>query len=215
MSRQPLPKATDFVRSLFAARIRPGDTAVDATCGNGHDTLALAQAVGPRGLVLAIDIQSAAIESTRALLVANDRAGAVTLARGDHADLAGLWNIHAGGFPAPRVIVFNLGYLPGAGKDLITREESTLAALAQAAGLLAPDGLLLCTCYPGHPGGDAETSAVRSWMTALPHREWLVVCYEMPNQPARPPVVFAAWKRETAAGVEVICPDSGETARGA
>ena len=195
MSHQPLPKATGFVRSLFTAHLRSGDSAIDATCGNGHDTLALAQAIGPNGLVLALDIQTAATESTRALLAENACADVGRVVRGDHASLSALWKNHAGELPSPRVIVFNLGYLPGAGKEVITCAESTLSALGQAADLLANDGLLLCTCYPGHPGGDVETSAVRSWMTSLPHREWLVACYEMPNQPARPPVVFAAWKR--------------------
>ena len=195
MSRQPVPKATDFARSLLLGHLRPGDTAIDATCGNGHDTLALARAVGPDGLVLALDIQSEAVASTRALLTEHALAGGVRFVTGDHAGLAAFWKEQATGFPAPRAIVFNLGYLPGSGKEVITSAPSTLAALGQAAELLAPDGLLLCTCYPGHEGGDKETCAVREWMTALPHRQWLVVCYEMPNQPARPPVVFAAWKR--------------------
>ncbi|MFM7182502.1 MAG: class I SAM-dependent methyltransferase [Verrucomicrobiales bacterium] len=195
MSRQPLPKATEFARSLLTAHLRPGDAAIDATCGNGHDTLALVQCVGPKGFVLAIDIQIAAIESTLALLAENNCAGSVKIVHGNHADLSKLWSEHAGKHPAPRVMIFNLGYLPGAGKEIVTKEDTTLAALAQSADLLAADGLLLCTCYPGHPGGDVETSAVRAWMTSLPHGEWLVACYEMPNQPARPPVVFAAWKR--------------------
>lgn len=195
MSRQPLPKATEFALLLLAGHLRPGDSAIDATCGNGHDTLHLARAVGPAGFVFAIDIQPEAVESTRALLGENALAGRVRLITGDHAGLSALWKNHAADFPAPRAIVFNLGYLPGSGKEIITREASTLTALGQATDLLAPDGLLVCTCYPGHDGGDMETSVVRAWMTALPHRQWLVACYEMPNQPARPPVVFAAWKR--------------------
>jgi ubiquinone/menaquinone biosynthesis C-methylase UbiE len=37
--------------------LRPGDVAVDATCGNGHDTLFMAQCVGPSGCVHAVDVQ--------------------------------------------------------------------------------------------------------------------------------------------------------------
>lgn len=195
MSRQPLPKATEFVRALVAAHLRSGDFAVDATCGNGHDTLALARRIMPCGIVLAIDIQAAATEATRALLSENDLAAAVRIVNADHSTLDQLWSTHVPGAPAPRVILFNLGFLPGSGKEIITTSDTTLPALARAAELLAPDGLLLCTCYPGHSGGDVETGAVREWMTGLPHRQWLVAAYEMPNQPARPPVVFAAWKR--------------------
>lgn len=47
---------TDWDAAAMQA-LRPGDTAVDATMGNGHDTLFLAQAVGPTGHVIGFDIQ--------------------------------------------------------------------------------------------------------------------------------------------------------------
>lgn len=46
--------------------------AVDATCGNGHDTLELARMVGPSGRVVAFDIQAEALESAQALLDSSD-----------------------------------------------------------------------------------------------------------------------------------------------
>ena len=51
---------------IVSAYVRPGDIVIDATCGNGHDTLRLAQ-MGP-GVLYAFDLQPEAIESTRALL---------------------------------------------------------------------------------------------------------------------------------------------------
>ena len=53
------------------AYIKPGDTAVDATAGNGHDTLKLCKAVGERGKVYAFDIQKCAIDATQAKLSEN------------------------------------------------------------------------------------------------------------------------------------------------
>lgn len=200
MNRQTLPRATEFARFLLASHLRPGDTAIDATCGNGHDTLALAEWVGEGGFVLAMDLQAEAVESTRTRLAEAGLGAAVVLTVADHAGLVRKWEELAGGRPAPRAIVLNLGYLPGSGKEVITSAASTLPALAGAVELLASDGLLLCTCYPGHAGGESETSAVRAWMGALPHRTWLVASYEMPNQPARPPVVFAAQRRAVVAG---------------
>ena len=47
--------------------LRPGDWAIDATCGNGNDTLKLAQILGEGG-VIGIDIQQEAINKTEALL---------------------------------------------------------------------------------------------------------------------------------------------------
>ncbi len=46
-------------------RAGPGDCVVDATAGNGSDTLFLAQSVGPRGRVFAFDVQAEALENTR------------------------------------------------------------------------------------------------------------------------------------------------------
>lgn len=44
-----LRNARYLSRDLLEGFLRPGDAAVDATAGNGHDTLALCQAVGPAG----------------------------------------------------------------------------------------------------------------------------------------------------------------------
>lgn len=38
-----------------------GDTVIDATAGNGHDTVFLAQLVGRQGRVWAFDVQSSAL----------------------------------------------------------------------------------------------------------------------------------------------------------
>ena len=48
---------TSIAQAVWSRFVRPGDTVVDATCGNGHDTKWLAQAVGPSGRVFAFDIQ--------------------------------------------------------------------------------------------------------------------------------------------------------------
>ena len=51
--------------------ILPGDIAIDATCGNGNDTLALAEllfADGGQGLIYAFDLQQIALKNTSALL---------------------------------------------------------------------------------------------------------------------------------------------------
>ena len=45
--------------------LHPGDIAIDATIGNGHDTLFLVEQVYPSGLVFGFDIQQIAIESTK------------------------------------------------------------------------------------------------------------------------------------------------------
>src|SRR2546423_751462 len=57
----------------WKALVMPGDTVIDATCGNGLDTLCMAKLAltAESGAVFGFDIQSQAIEKTRLLLQAN------------------------------------------------------------------------------------------------------------------------------------------------
>ena len=57
-------RLTEQVHHELRQQLRAGDTALDATAGNGHDTLAMARLVGPQGRILAIDLQAAAIAAT-------------------------------------------------------------------------------------------------------------------------------------------------------
>ena len=76
--------------------------------------------------------------------------------------------------PFLHAVVFNLGWLPGASREITTVAATTLTALEAALQLLAPAGLLLVTCYPGHPGGDTEAEAVQEWAAGLSPRNYFV-----------------------------------------
>ena len=60
-----LRSARYLARDVLERAVRPGDTVVDATMGNGHDTLMLCEAVGPAGRVYAFDIQQDAVRRDR------------------------------------------------------------------------------------------------------------------------------------------------------
>lgn len=155
-----------------AAVLRSGEVAVDATAGNGHDTLFLAERVGPSGRVLAFDIQPAAIEATRARLAAASLEQRVGLVLGSHEELAE--HVAPGGVAA---VMFNLGYFPGGDHGVITRTDGTLRALAAARGALRAGGILTIVCYPGHPGGGEESAAVVGWAEALDPAGWEVAVF--------------------------------------
>ena len=153
--------AVELAHAAVRRRVFEGAVAVDATAGNGRDTLFLAREVGAGGKVFAVDLQAEAVTRTRALLEAEGLAERVFLRQGNHADLGALWpELQPRSVQA---VMFNLGYLPGGNKEIITRVESTLAGLEQAATLLAPGGVLAVVCYPGHPGGGEESRAVCDW----------------------------------------------------
>ena len=168
-----MPRTAPLVaraQEAVAPVLAPGAVAVDATAGNGHDTLFLAEAVGPAGRVYAVDVQEAAIAATRARLAEAGLEARIHLACAGHEDLTEQVA------PADRgrvaAVMFNLGYLPGGDHTLTTRPPATLDALNAARGLLAPGGRLSVVAYTGHPGGAEEAEAVRAWAEALsdPHR---------------------------------------------
>ena len=68
--------------------LRPGDTVVDATMGNGHDTLTLCRLVGETGRVYAFDVQETAVASTAARLREAGVADRATLIHAGHQHMA-------------------------------------------------------------------------------------------------------------------------------
>lgn len=142
--------------------LQPGDLAVDATCGNGHDTLFMARLVGTSGRIWAFDVQERAISATSRRLGQAGMAERVELILGGHESLGEQ-------VPTPvRGVMFNLGYLPGGDRSIITRPETTRTAMNQALNLLLPGGILAVTAYPGHDGGDREEEMLREWSASLP-----------------------------------------------
>jgi hypothetical protein len=166
--REHNPGAVEKAHAAVLDSLFEGAVALDATAGNGHDTSFLARSVGAAGKVYALDVQSEAVTRTRARLEAEGLIDRVILRQGSHGDLRGVWpELRPGSVQA---IMFNLGYLPGGDKSLITRPESTLAGLGQSLSLIAGSGVLTVVCYPGHPGGEAESEAVCAWAEGLPEQ---------------------------------------------
>jgi cyclopropane fatty-acyl-phospholipid synthase-like methyltransferase len=153
--------AHDLIRDILS----PGDTAIDATVGNGHDTVFLAEQVGPSGRVYGFDIQQAAIDSTREKFRQSELSDCLTLLLASHADM--IEKIPVDLHDRINAIMFNLGYLPGGDKSVITLTDSTLAALTAASRILAVNGIITLLAYPGHQGGDQETDQVKIWCKQL------------------------------------------------
>jgi threonine dehydrogenase-like Zn-dependent dehydrogenase len=141
--------------------------------------------------VFGFDLQAAAVESTRAKLRAGGVEERSALFHASHERMAEMLPPAASGRLA--AVVFNLGYLPGGDKAVITRWDSTLAALDQALTLLAPGGALVVVTYPGHEGGDDEAAQVGAYLAALPAPPWTVQRISAVNRPAaRPPECWVA-----------------------
>lgn len=188
-------RATRLARTGVAATAPwPANAlAIDATAGNGHDTVFLAGLVGPAGRVVGFDLQAAAIESAQNRLRHAGLLERVSLHTVGHENMEDLIGPPENLRPVTAVM-FNLGYLPGGDKRLTTRTETTLHALEAAARLLAPGGVLSVVGYTGHPGGGAETAAVQGWLREKAGRQW--ACFHAPPGSAacNPPLPFLAFK---------------------
>lgn len=185
MSRsRGLSGAVQLAHFFLRERLKPGDRAVDATCGNGHDTLLLARLVGVEGRVWAFDIQEDALTATEERLADAGCRDRVALVHGGHERLSEVVT------EPVRAVVFNLGFLPGAPRETVSTPETTLAALEQAAALLLPGGIIAVAVYTGHPGGAEEGGAVEAWAGALSPGRFNVWCCRQGNRSGAAPYLL-------------------------
>jgi glycine/D-amino acid oxidase-like deaminating enzyme len=164
-----VPRLTEQAHEIIRSTIEPGETVIDATAGNGHDTCFLARLVGTQGSVFAFDVQADAIHRTADRLVKETLTNATVLQR-DHAEMKqAIPEQHHGRIAA---VMFNLGYLPGGDRSIITESHSSLAAIRTSLSLIRPGGVVTVLAYPGHSGGNDETESVQRLIEELPAAEF-------------------------------------------
>ena len=187
-----LKSARYLAAEILRAILAPGDRAIDATMGNGHDTALLCSLVGPEGRVYAFDVQPTALEATRRRLAEEGLAGQAELFLLGHEHMR-----EAVGEPV-KAIVFNLGWLPGGDHRITTLTATTLPAIQQALALLLPMGVLVICVYPGHPEGEREQEMVTRLLSSLSPREYNVLMQQFLNAGAGAPLCFAVQKQRGA-----------------
>lgn len=174
-----------LAKNYWKEHLRPSDLAIDATCGNGHDILFLSDLCH----VIGLDIQQAALQNTEALLERHQKKA--LLHRLSHTQIDTLPLPHS-----PRLIVYNLGYLPHGDKAITTMTETTIESLMKSLTVLAPDGALSITCYPGHEEGAREEKAVLAFVEMLPPTQWTVCLHKWLNRPRSPSLIWIHGAKE-------------------
>lgn len=186
--------ATRQAHRLAEDTLRPGAIAIDGTVGNGHDTVFLAERVGEEGHVFGWDIQREALRVARHNLFLKGLLKRATLFQETHENIAS--KLPADVHGKVSVAMFNLGYLPGGDKAIVTSPGSTLKAINEAFALLKSGGLLTVVCYSGHPGGEAETKAVCGWAREREKQAQAIVHFhEAPVGRKAPPLLIALTRR--------------------
>lgn len=176
--------AVQWAQTFIFPVLSAGGTVVDATAGNGRDTLFLARGVGAQGKVYAFDIQPVALERTARRLKSAGLDERVVLLPVGHEEMA----LHVP--PPVEAVMFNLGYLPGGDHRVVTRPKTTVAALRAALGLLAPGGRISVLIYTGHAGGDEEWRAVEEATSVLDPHGYTVFKMTYWNRPRGSPVLI-------------------------
>jgi 16S rRNA C1402 N4-methylase RsmH len=188
-----LERILPFAKTLLEKAVKPGNIAVDATVGNGHDTVFLAGLVGPSGQVYGFDIQEQALASCKAKLADRLLGDRVTLYQKGHEHAKTTLPASAHGKVAGAI--FNLGYLPGGDKSIVTVPQTTISAVDQLLDMLAPEGIIVIVVYHGHPEGQIERDTLLDYVSSIDQNRAHVLQYQFLNQKNNPPFIIAIEKR--------------------
>lgn len=177
--------------------LKPGDWVIDATAGNGHDTLFLAQTLfnplennnlSQGSGLIAIDIQEDAIKTSKNRLKQSlppQTLDNIFFYQQSHQTFPTLALEHP-----ISLIVYNLGYLPGSDKKVKTLSPTTLSSLENAVKLLNINGMISIMCYPGHPEGAEEEAHILDWCKNLSPKDFQICYHSQTNKPKSPTLII-------------------------
>lgn len=174
----------DFISSLDKENI----TCVDATLGNGNDSLFLSNLVKDKGTIFAYDIQALSLENSQKLFNEHNVTNVFMKLKSheyideDNIDLA----------------IFNLGFLPGSDKSIKTNKVSSINAIKALLPKMNKDNMLLIIClYVGHPEGIEESIVIDEYLKTLPGSKYLVSKYQNYNRPTSPYVLTVSYNKRS------------------
>ena len=174
---------TDWCLRFIRDHVKEGDICIDATAGNGNDTLALCQLVGENGKVYAFDIQEQAVVNTKKRLVDNGVAERAEVLLESHTNMSKYVETDS-----VSCITFNFGYLPGGDHNLATQKDSSIEAIHEGLRLLKKGGMMSLCIYSGGDSGFEERDAILEELKTLDGKKYLVILSQYYNRPNNPPI---------------------------
>ncbi|MCH1429841.1 MAG: rRNA methyltransferase [Chlamydiales bacterium] len=182
---------TLLAHQIWKGLLVEGDSVVDATCGQGHDSVFIASLIqnwqGSR--LHCIDLQQEAIMLSKQNIASqcgSDILSKLSFQHSCHSSFEIDFN--------PRLVIYNLGYLPGGDKSITTLKETTLISIKKALELIPSQGVLSVMCYNGHPEGREEQEILEELFKGLAPNEFSCERLDKINAKACP-ILFIITKR--------------------
>ncbi|MBR5156185.1 MAG: methyltransferase domain-containing protein [Clostridia bacterium] len=172
----------EYIKKVLAE----GDTAIDATCGNGYDTELLCKLVGDSGHVYGFDVQKQAIDVTKERL---KKFNNVTLILDGHENMESYVKDEVS------AIMFNFGYLPGGDHAKATKKETSISAVDAGLRLLKKGGLMTLCIYSGGDTGFEEKDAILEFLKGIDAKSFSVLMHNFVNQVNNPPILVCIEKK--------------------
>ena len=148
----------------------------------------LAKKAGAAGQVYAFDVQEEALSATRKRLEDGNLLSRAHLIKDGHEKMGKYIN------EPVKAVVFNLGFLPGGNKEIITKPDSTLQALQASLSLLAEGGIITLVVYSKHKGGMEEMNVVEKYLSGFTPKTFTVAKYHFLNHHNHSPFLLAVLK---------------------
>lgn len=188
MNRNYFTNSLNLAKMIAKDIVKKGSRVVDATMGNGNDTLFLSELVGEMGYVYAFDIQDEALKSTEKRLEEAGFSNYKLICDGHE-------NMETYIEGQVDFIMFNLGYLPKSSHEITTKAETTVVAVEKALKLLKKGGIIALVIYHGHEEGKREKVELESYLASLSQKEFTVFKSSFINQINNPPILIAIERR--------------------
>ena len=180
---------TYWCHEIIRSQAVKGGVYIDATMGNGNDTLMLCQLAGDKGEVFAFDIQERAIQKTQELLIKHECMERVRLIQDGHENMDQYVKDSSAD-----VICFNFGYLPGGDHDIATKAATSLSAIEKGLNILKNGGMMSLCIYSGGDTGFEEKEQILSYLKTLPAERYTVIVNEYYNRGNNPPMPVFIFK---------------------
>lgn len=182
-----LDNTNHFIDYILKTLLKDKKILVDMTCGNGHDSLRVLQNAPNYKKLYLYDVQIKAIENTKSLLDSYAYKNCIYLNK-SHDDLS---DIHED----IDFAIYNLGYLPGADKKLVTNSKSTIKSIELLLEKLSFGAIVVITTYPGHEEGSVEDIKIYDFLNSLDQKIFNVIKLEFINQKNKPCKTYILEKR--------------------